>query len=690
LRKGSASIGDVAQRLRRPSVGALCFGVSVGVYLVTRFVGLADYPVSFIGDEAVQVVDAANLVHHGFRDEFGDFLPTYVRNGPYLNLGVSVYLQILPYLVFGYSEVAARGVDVLVTLSGAVAVALLLRDVFRLRFWWVGALLLSIAPAWFLHSRTALEAPLGCSFYCWFLYLYLRFRVTGSSRALYSAVVLGALAFYSYAPLKVVVVATAVLLAGSDARFLLRHRRALARAAMLAVALALPEVRFQLQHSGANVDQLRVLGSYLVDPNLGVGTKIRRFLDEYALGLDPRYWYDPDRHRDLSRHVMDGYGNLWLAGLPFAAVGTATVLWRIQDARFRGVLLATVAAPLGPALVEIELPRSLIVVVPATILTALGLNAVLDLLASRIRSAVVAGGVLVLLAGGNVAMLVDSLSNGSTWTDDYGLYGLQYGGRQVAHASEEVLRAHPDDTVVISSTWANATDTVMRFFLPGEGRARVENLETTLFDRPSAYSDVGRTIFAVTEDELRRLRASRLFGPPRIVRTVELPDRRLGFAFVHLAYSTNAPQIFAAEQARLRQPVTETLIIDGRRTRVTHTRFDRGGARDLFDGDTFTLARTVRAPAMSLELAFASPRPLRSVRVVGREMALAVDALFEAVGQKQALRLTRSERRHEREAAVTITLGRQLQTQRLVLRIWDPTKRTESNIHVREIELRPR
>ena len=567
--------------LGRPSVAQVCFTVSLAVFVVTRLVGLTDYPVSFISDEAVQAVDAARLVDHGFRDGYGDLLPTYLQNGPYLNLGTTVYLQIVPYLLFGYSEFAARSVSVLTTLSGAVAVSLLLRDVFRIRLWWSGVLLLSIAPAWFLHSRTALEAPTGCAFYSWFLYLALRARERDSPSSLYGAVGFGALTFYSYAPLKFVVLATALLLALSNARWLNARRPMVVRAVALAAVLALPELRFQLEHPGANVDQLRVLDSYLVDPHSSLSSKVSRFVDHYAYGLSPRYWYDPGETQDLARHTMKGWGNLPPVTLPPALVGAAVTLSRLRAASYRGLLLALLAAPIGAAAVEIQLPRSLPVVIPATVLTALGLDWLTWRLVGRARLRIASAVVLTALTLVNVTMLVDALRRGPTWTTDYGLYGLQYGARQVADAVRGDLRSHPRELVAISSTWANGTDTLMEFFLSNEHRSRVETLQTTLLGGADPYPALDRTTFVVTQSDLRDIRHSGLFERPRVQRTVVWPNDRVGFSFVRLRYSPRAPEILATKRRQLHHPVSEPTFVDGTAARVTHTPFDLGRVADL-------------------------------------------------------------------------------------------------------------
>ena len=56
---------------RSISLDAALFACSLGVYLGTRLVGLTSFPISFLGDEAVQVVDAADLLDGSFRDEYG-------------------------------------------------------------------------------------------------------------------------------------------------------------------------------------------------------------------------------------------------------------------------------------------------------------------------------------------------------------------------------------------------------------------------------------------------------------------------------------------------------------------------------------------------------------------------------------------------------------------------------------------
>ncbi len=119
---------------RTISTEAILWTAVLGIYLVTRLVGLTHFPIYFFTDEAAQTVLAGDLVRDHFKNYAGDFLPTYFENGGYYRLGVSVYVQVLPYILFGKSIAVTRGASVFITLLGVVAFGLILRNHFRLRY----------------------------------------------------------------------------------------------------------------------------------------------------------------------------------------------------------------------------------------------------------------------------------------------------------------------------------------------------------------------------------------------------------------------------------------------------------------------------------------------------------------------------------------------------------------------------
>lgn len=201
VRRDRASFLGARRRSISLSLEYILFGLVLLIYLLTHLVGLEDFPIYFFTDEAAQTVLAADFIRDGLHGSEGELLPTYFKNHSYFNLSTSVYLQIMPYLLFGKSIFVTRATSAVFSLLVPIVLSLILKNIFCLPHWWSAALLLSVAPAWFLHSRTAFETVVFVSFYAAFLYSYLLYRYR-SSWYLYPTVVLAALAFYTYSPVK--------------------------------------------------------------------------------------------------------------------------------------------------------------------------------------------------------------------------------------------------------------------------------------------------------------------------------------------------------------------------------------------------------------------------------------------------------------------------------------------------------
>jgi len=589
------------------------------IFALTRLIGLDRWPIYFFTDEAINPLLAADFIRHGFTDGAGQWFPTYFANGQYLSLSTSVYVQVIPYLLFGFSVVVTRAVPALIALSGTLAVGLILRDSFKLRFWWIGTLLLSITPAWFLHTRTAFEHPLWVAFYAWFLYFYLRYR-SDKPQYLLLSLASGALAFYSYNGAQLGVVVTGILLLISDARYhwqTLRHNSKLLLAAAIVLCLvALPFLRFYADHSDETFKHLRILDSYWTQP-ISTGEKIDRLVKEFAFGLSPDYWYAPENTRDLIRHQMKGYGLLLPFTLPFTLLGLLICLKNFKTSPYRVVLIVLFIAPIGGLLVQTLVLRVLVMVVPAALLAALGLIAVLDWIAQRWKYWPLAIGTFAVLAGFNLFMLNDALTNGATWFTNYGLGGLQYGGQQIFAEVQQVLRQSPQTRVFVSPTWANGTNMLLQFFMPDEARVQMGNIDAYMF-RQLPLDD--NTLLVMTMPEYDRASADPKFANIRIERTVKYPDGRDGFYFVRLNYSERAPAIFAAEDAARRRPEEAQIALDGQAVEVVHSRLDMGPIENAFDGDPFTLVRTVVDNPFVITLTFPEPRTLTGVTLTTATM----------------------------------------------------------------------
>jgi 4-amino-4-deoxy-L-arabinose transferase-like glycosyltransferase len=619
--------------------------VSAAIYLATRLIGLARFPIYFFSDEAVQVVLAQDFIRDAFHGYDHVFFPTYFLNTYQYNLGTSVYLQVIPFLLFGKSIFITRAVPVLVSLIAALSVGLILKEIFKSPYPWTAVLLLSITPAWFLHSRTAFETSLATSFYAGFLYFYMRYR-SGKPRSLYWAVLCAGLAFYSYSAATAVVALTAALLFFSDVRYHWRQRMTVLAASGLASLLALPYLRFMLQHPTATRDHLVMLDSYWIKP-LPLVEKLGLFLTQYGRGLNPIYWYQTGVV-DFPRHVMKGYGYLLWATFPLLLIGLAVMVWKIHQSRCRTVLIALLAAPCGAAMVEIGITRVLTMVVPAAILSAIGLSYVLRWTERLLKWAVskqpfpfgkrpyslrkqpsslpagaVAGGrwkifslipllVFALLAGYNIYMLWDTQVNGPLWFSDYGINGMQYGANQVFAEVRQYLVVSPDTQIILSPTWANGTDVLARFFFNDPAPFSLGSIQGYLTELMPLDQ---HTLFIMTPDEFNLAQASGKFQHILVEKTILYPDGAPGFYLVRLRYVDNIAAIMAKEQAARRIPQEADVVIGGQLAHVKYSYLDMGDINMAFDGDINTLMRSMEANPFKLEIDFVEPQRLHGVTV---------------------------------------------------------------------------
>ena len=373
--KLSARFEALKSGLKIYDLATWLFIFAVAIYLVTRLVGLKHFPIYFFTDEAIQSQSMIDLIKNGYRDSTGVWFPTYFRNGEYYNLSLSVYLQWLPSLLFGKSAVATRATSVLITLIAAGSIGIILRDVFKMKYWWIGTLFLSITPAWFLHSRTAFETAEFVAFYAGTLCSYLLYRYK-SPRYLYLAIFLGALSFYTYSPGQFIIPLTAIGLFISDWRYHWDHRRTVLIGLVLIAILALPYIRYSIGNPNVPFAHLHTLYSYWFE-KIPLSEKLTHYFSEFGIGLSPWYWYIPN-DRDLSRHLMKDYGNIMMVTLPFALLGMVYVLRNLRQSACRTILIALLVSPTAAALVQISITRALVFVVPAAILTGIGFEQVLQ------------------------------------------------------------------------------------------------------------------------------------------------------------------------------------------------------------------------------------------------------------------------------------------------------------------------
>lgn len=759
LRAGTRAL---AGRIRSFSPGTWLFIFAVIVYLVTRLIGLTQYPIYFFTDEAIQTQAIVDLAASGYRNAEGVLFPTYFRNGEYANLSLSVYLQWLPLVLFGKSAVVTRATSVLVTLIAAVSVGIILRDVFRAKYWWAGTLFLSITPSWFLHSRTAFETAEFTAFYAGTLCAYLLYRYK-SPGYLYAALFLGALAFYTYSPGQLIVPITATALLLSDWRTHWEHRRTIFKGLVLLVIFAIPYIRYQSQYPSLAYAHLHTLGSYLLE-QAPLTDKIAHYFSEYFVGLSALYWYVPN-NRDLPRHLMDHYGNILVATLPFAVLGLAHVLRHLRESGHRTILVVMLTSPMAAALVQTGITRALIFVIPAALLTTIGLELVLrwvenpagqltelsrglqptsgrvlmglaifaigimaaclvirenydrvtvlslaTILALQVsgtfnrparwftRSAaftvfkkwrssqvIAALAVFIILSASNIYLLTDALGNGSAWSTDYGMGGMQYGAFQIFDILEQYKQDHPETRIVLTPNWANGTDVLTRFFLNSPSPIELGSIQGYIIQKFPLDDD---TLFVMLPEEYALAVSSSKLKDVRVERILPYPDGSPGFHFVRLRYVDDIDEIFAAEKA-LRQVLQKSVVrINGEDVAVRYSYLEADAIQLVFDNDPLTLTKTFEANPYIIEMTFPSARTINGFSIIIGSASAKLTVRCYATPAAQPSVYTFEGQGSIQKPGLSFDLPRPTPVQVFQLEMLDPYSPAPAQIHIWELTLR--
>lgn len=608
---------------QRPKVSAFCkkafspmglFVIGCALFTLTRFIRLPDFPLSFSSDEALTALRGLDLVRDGGFDYGHYFLPPLFINDGRYSLGTTVYLQIIPLLLFGKSVWVVRGVSALVSLLGVIWFSLILRDIFKLRLWWAGAFLLGVTPAWFLFSRAAYETAQMTALYAGLLYYYLRYR-TDQPKYLYAAAVFAAMAFYAYQPGQVTVSLTLLAFGLVDIRYHLRNWKISLPALGVLFLLALPMAAFVHAHPEIYAGAMGQFGSYL-GQNLTAAAKAQIYIGNYLQGLSPTTWYWPGV-KDEPYYLMKGYGHILAIFLPLAVWGIIRLFKRRQKIEIIAVLVPFFAAPAAAAMIGIQVTRILVEIIPYSLVTMLGIEAAADWLEKhRLKREWVTAGIVILLSVGQIYMLTDALTRGPTWWKDYGITGIQWGSNQVFKEAIAYSNEHPDTKVYISGGWIFKADSQQLFFVPKDTPVQL-GAPADLADQIAQGEDL---TFVVTPDEFQKLQSSGIYDSIQVEKVIPYPDGTPGFRFIKLAFTPQKEHDLQEGISKESEPVTTTVQWEGQTLAVTHAPLSAGKIDNLFDGDFGTFIRSLNVNPLWMDYTFPQVTSLTGVQVrVGSE-----------------------------------------------------------------------
>ena len=680
LTSGRADPGE------KPRLETWLFLFALAVYAASRFVGLTQFPVFFFTDEAIQANLAGQLLENGFRDHTGTLLPPYFLNDQRWAVSLSVYVHLLPVWLFGKSVLAVRATSVAITILGVAATALLLKTGPRSRFWWAAPLIYAVMPLFFLHARTGFETVMMASFYACFLCGYVLYRYR-SPWYILVALLFGAATFYAYTGGQGLMLVTGVALFFSDLRFHLRQKpKIIAAAAIAAILLAAPYVRYRKLHPGVVSDQLKVLNSYWIQP-LPLSKKLERFGETYLAGFDPRYWFRPNE-KEYVRHRMKGMPYFPYAFVPLIVLGIGVCLARFgKSSAHRMILFSPLGVPFAGAAAEIQILRLMAMIVPVALFAAVGIEQLYQWTRRWVPYVPAAVGCAAILTAGAARLTYVTLADGPTWYPDYGLYGMQYGAPQVFRAVREELARSPDRRILLSHTWANNPNEFLPFFLTPAERPRVTFSDIRghlIWKRPIAENET----FVLTAGELEEAKKSGklVFSPPE--RVIPYPDGRPGFVFVRARYVADIDAIFAAEKIARARLVEEPVLFAGEPITTRHSTLDMGAISSIFDGREDTLIRGLEANPFVLELLFVQPPPLRSISLdIGRMDNVAVVVEVTPRGGSP-VRHEATYRWSARTPRFEFALPQRAVAEKLRLEIRDLNSPDVTHIHIFELVLR--
>jgi hypothetical protein len=447
----------------------------------------------------------------------------------------------------------------------------------------------------------------------------------------------------------------------------------------LTLVLALPYARFLIQHGNANVQHLDVLQSYWVS-NISLGAKLGDFFGQYLNGLNPVYWYIPNT-ADFSRHLMKDYGNELRWTLPFVIIGLVIAIRNIKNSAYRTVLIAVLAAPAGEALVQLGITRTLAMVIPLALLTAIGLSAVMEWLVNRkIPKLAMELVVFIVLAGFNLYMLHDALANGPTWFSDYGLGGMQYGATQLFSAVKSYMKENPNAKLIVSPSWANGTDVVARFFFPDSQPFQLGSIEG---DIDTLANIDAQTEFVLIPSEYKDVVASGKFTDIHIDGTLPFPDGTTGFYFVHLRYVDNINDILTKEHASWNQLQNDSVTLsDGEVVKVAYSLLDMGTVNSLFDNDDNSVARTLASNPFKIQVTFPKPDTFTGLRLRVGGVQQRITVYVYPPGSDQPVTFTQDKEQTPDPRDVIFNFNQSITADRIFIEVLSVNDTEPAHIHV--------
>lgn len=351
-----------------------------------RFYAVAEVPHGLYIDEVSIGNNAYAILTRGV-DEHGKRFPLWFAAFGEYKMPVYIYSVAMAMAVLGKSELAVRLPSLLAGTLTIPVVFLLLKELIPgnkkhtfLLVPYIASFLLAITP-WHIHfSRGGFEATVALLLCMTALYFFVVFLTTKNYLLFTLCTAFLALTTYTYNSYRLLALLLFCFLLGSAFIKRLDKKSLILFGLIPFLLFLLPLMQFSLSAQGAErFNQISLLNSYKGKPFTEQITKLPiEFLNNYLRYFSLEYLFATGDQN--GRHGIPGMGLLYRIELPFLLVGAFALLQRKKDIFFQLVVLLLLLSPLAGAM-TIPSPhalRSLSLVIPLTIMVALGIEQVID------------------------------------------------------------------------------------------------------------------------------------------------------------------------------------------------------------------------------------------------------------------------------------------------------------------------
>ena len=267
--------------MKEDNLHKVLFFLILLIYLFSRIVKIEDFPIYFFNDEASQGVKAEELLNNHFKDKENNFIPMTISSTGYHQLGLVVHFNIPGVFLFGKKIWVERTTSALLALIGCVYIALIAKNVFKIKFYWAAVLFLAFSPIFFLFSRTGFEAAVYTSFFAGFIYYYLRYRTEGKYY-IFISIIFALLAFYTSAIIWPILISMIIFIFLLDLSYHLKNLKQTLFGFSLVIISLLPLINYHYENRFVNsVAYLKSRNSIFTE-KASLNNKINTIRERYS------------------------------------------------------------------------------------------------------------------------------------------------------------------------------------------------------------------------------------------------------------------------------------------------------------------------------------------------------------------------------------------------------------------------